>query len=54
MLTVSPVIQPASLDAKNAIKSATSRASPTRPNGCVVLLCSKKREYASSCIPLFL
>ena len=51
MLTVSPVIHPASSDARNVIRAASSSAFPTRPIGCVVLLRSRNAAYFSSSSP---
>ncbi|KZS17946.1 Uncharacterized protein APZ42_015968 [Daphnia magna] len=49
--SVTPVMNEASSEARNAIALATSSAVPGRPRACVVFECSKKLAYASSVIP---
>ncbi len=44
---VCPVMNDAPSEARNAMVSATSLTSPTRPMACVVLLCSKNFSYLS-------
>ena len=50
--SVTPVMNDAASDAKNAMALATSMASPGRPRACVLFECSRKRWYSVLSIPL--